>query len=384
MRSPPASQPDLSRRRNNDHGTMREMMRVFSSGVLSRILNAIWKFLLALVLTSALSSCQREKADFSQQVVALGTVVDFTFYNIDDATGHAAIARMQTVLSGLHNRWHPWQPSEITRIDAELAQGHAVETDEETARVIGLAQQFYHQTGGLFNPGVGALVRLWGFFSDDPPTGPPPSAPEVTQALEQAGAFPSLQIDGTRLTNARRDLQMDLGALAQGYAVQRCAEILREMGIANAVINAGGDLMVLGKHGDRPWRIGIRHPRQAGVLAAVEIESDESIITSGDYERFFDYEGKRYHHIIDPRTGYPAQGAIAVTVLHASPTVADAASTALLIAGPAQWRTIAKALGVEHVMLIDAQLNVYLTPSMRERVKISPGQDVNVIVQPNL
>lgn len=348
------------------------------------MLKAAWVMVPVLIFTTALFSCTREKADFSQQVVALGTTVDFTFYNVDDATGHAAIARMRTVLSDLHNRWHPWQPSEVTRINAQLAQGHSVETDAETARVLGLAQQFYQQTGGLFNPGVGALVRLWGFFSDDPPTGPPPSATAIAQARDQAGAFPSLKIDGTRLTNTRRDLQLDLGALAQGYAVQRCAEILRDMGITNAVVNAGGDLMVLGKHGDRPWRIGIRHPRQAGVLAAVEIESDESIITSGDYERYFDFAGKRYHHIIDPRTGYPAQEAVSVTVLHASPTVADAASTALLIAGPTQWRTLAKALGVEHVMLIDTQLNIYMTPSMRERVKISPEQDVNVIVQSNL
>lgn len=329
------------------------------------------------------ASCSREAPDFTQQVVALGTVVDFTLYGVDEATGNEATARMSKKLNELHTRWHPWQPSEVTRIDTELAQGRAVDTDSETARVLQLALKFHAQTGGLFNPGLGALVELWGFYSDDPPKGPPPAADTIKSAVERASAFPTLQIEGTRVSTPRRDLQIDLGALAQGYAVERCADILREMGIHNAIINAGGDLMILGQHGERPWRIGIRHPRQPGVLAAITVKTDESIVTSGDYERFFEYEGVRYHHIMDPRTGYPARGAIAVTVIHPSPTVADAASTTLLVAGTRGWRDVAKALGVEHVMLIDEEMNVYLTPSMRERVEFSPELKLSLIVQGN-
>lgn len=335
-----------------------------------------------LIALAFLSSCNREEAkDFTQQVVALGTVVDFTLYDVDDATGHEATARMGKKLNELHTRWHPWQPSEITRLNTELAAGRAVETDAETALALELGLKFHAQTGGLFNPGLGALVELWGFNSDDPPKGPPPSKEAINVAIERATAFPTLTIQGTHISTPRRDLQIDLGALAQGYAVDRCAEILREMGIHNAIINAGGDLMILGQHGKRPWRIGIRHPRQPGVLAAIAVKTDEAIVTSGDYERFFEYEGVRYHHIMDPRTGLPARGAIAVTVIHPSSIVADAASTALMVAGIQSWREAAKALGVKDVMLIDEEMNVHLTASMRERVEFSPELKLSLIVQ---
>jgi thiamine biosynthesis lipoprotein len=155
---------------------------------------------------------------------------------------------------------------------------------------------------------------------------------------------------------------------------------LREMGIHNAVVNAGGDLRAIGRHGDRPWRVGIRHPRAPGVLAAVEVEGDESVFTSGDYERYFMYEGKRYDHIIDPRTGRPAQGTASVTVFADQADLADAAATALFVAGPKDWLPVARRMGVKGVLLVDTEGKIYMTPSLKDRIRFEQDPPPPVIM----
>jgi len=135
------------------------------------------------------------------------------------------------------------------------------------------------------------------------------------------------------------------------------------------VINAGGDLSVIGQHKDRAWNIGIRDPRANKILASVEVKNDESVFTSGDYERLYFYRGKRYHHILDPRTGYPTQDARSVTVIHADAGLADAAATALFVAGSKHWQKTAKKMGLKYVMLIDANGDIHITPAMQLRIK---------------
>jgi thiamine biosynthesis lipoprotein len=156
------------------------------------------------------------------------------------------------------------------------------------------------------------------------------------------------------------------------------------MGVDDAIVNAGGDLRAIGTHGDRPWRIGIRHPRADGVIASVELGRDESVFTSGDYERYFLFRGKRYHHILDPRTGYPARGTASVTVISRDPGAADAAATALVVAGPDEWQAIAWSMGIRNVMLIDHQGRAHVTPSMAKRIRFEVEPPPEVIVSPRI
>ena len=162
---------------------------------------------------------------------------------------------------------------------------------------------------------------------------------------------------------------LNFGAFAKGYAIKLGIKQLQTLGIDNAIINAGGDLSVIGQHGNRAWNIGIRHPRENSVLASVEVKNDESVFTSGDYERFYIYQSKRYHHILNPKTGYPTDDAQSVTVIHSDAGRADAAATALFVAGSKNWQTIAKSMGIRHVMLVDAEGNIQLTPAMEKRIK---------------
>ena len=164
-------------------------------------------------------------------------------------------------------------------------------------------------------------------------------------------------------------VSLNFGAFAKGYAIALQIEGLKKLGIDNAVINAGGDLSVIGKHGERPWNIGIRHPRLDQILASIEVKDGESVFTSGDYERSYRYQGRRYHHILDPDTGYPTKDAQSVTVLHNDAGLADAAATAIFVAGSEHWQTTAKNMGTRLVLLVDANGDIHLTAAMQARIK---------------
>ena len=150
------------------------------------------------------------------------------------------------------------------------------------------------------------------------------------------------------------------------------------MGIKNAIVNAGGDLRVIGQHGTRPWRVGIRNPN-GGVIGGVEARPDEAIFTSGVYERFRRDQQTRYPHILDPRTGWPVQGLAAVTVITKEGLLADAAATALIVAGKEDWPSVARALGLNKVLLVDESGLVYLTPEMKLRMDFAESVETRVV-----
>ena len=175
-------------------------------------------------------------------------------------------------------------------------------------------------------------------------------------------------------------VQLNFGAFAKGYAIDQSMQYLKKSGVSHAILNTGGDLKAIGQHGDRAWRIGIRHPRQQSIMASIETQGEEGIFTSGDYERFYMHQGKRYHHILDPRTAYPASGTQSVTVIHHNSGLADAAATALFIAGPAEWLNIAQNLNLTQVMLFDDKGVVHITPEMQKRVKFNHENEITIIV----
>ncbi|HEY5604083.1 MAG TPA: FAD:protein FMN transferase, partial [Gammaproteobacteria bacterium] len=223
-------------------------------------------------------------------------------------------------------------------------------------------------SGNRFNPAIGQLIKLWGFASDEFPKGPPPAADAIQKLVEQKPVMRDLVLDGVQLKTTNPAVRLDFGAFAKGYAVDLAIEHLKELGITNAIVNAGGNLRTIGKHGERAWRVGIRNPRGEGVLGSVDTFADESIVTSGDYERYFEYQGKRYHHIIDPQSGHPAQGVTSVTVFDSQAVRADAASTAIFVAGVDAWYEVAKAMGVGGVMLVAADGVIHMTPNLKERI----------------
>ncbi|HKI61198.1 MAG TPA: FAD:protein FMN transferase, partial [Mariprofundaceae bacterium] len=164
-------------------------------------------------------------------------------------------------------------------------------------------------------------------------------------------------------TDAR--CMLDFGAIAKGYAIDRGIAILRKHGIQNAIINAGGDIRIIGSHDGKPWRIGLRHPRNKGeVLGTLSLVGDISIVTSGDYERYFDYKGKRYHHILNPQTGFPATASQSATVLAQEATLADAWSTALFVRGESGLPIMSQ-LGYA-ALTVDRQGRIHMNKAMKD------------------
>ena len=193
-----------------------------------------------------------------------------------------------------------------------------------------------------------------------------------------------LVISANNVRSTNRSVQLDLGGYAKGYALDRAAALLKQQGIKNALINIGGNVLALGQHGSRPWRVGIQHPRKPGPLATLELRDGEAIGTSGDYQRYFEFSGKRYCHLIDPRSGYPAPGVQAVTILthgeHAG-LLSDGASKPLFISGTQGWRAAAQQMQLSEAMLIDADGIVHLTAALQLRLEFTDKATVRKVEQ---
>ncbi len=329
----------------------------------------VWRKPLIMVLALALLACTgRSDAVFRDEFLAMGTLVSVSLYGVDQARVPGISRQIRDDFNYMDGAWHPWKAGPLGRVNELLPLEGRFSLPPSIKPLILQARELSRQSEGLFNPAIGALVKLWGFHRDEPPTAPPP-AEAIAKLVRAKPSMDDLHIEGFGIRSDNPAVILDFGGFAKGYALDRVIERLQQQGIDNVIVNAGGDLRAIGSKGGQPWRIGVRHPRSGGVLASLEIQGDESVFTSGDYERFFDYQGRRYHHILDPRTGYPAGDFVSVTVVHTSAAVADAASTALFVAGKADWPRIAAAMGIEQAMLVDAQGVVYLTPAMRERIR---------------
>lgn len=324
-----------------------------------------WLIVLCLLL---LTSCNRAPGVYYEQFLGFGTLIEVKIWSVDEKAGRQAVAAITDDINYLHQTWHAWKPGSLSRINQLLPSQEFFSIGPSVIPLIRRGSELAQLSGNRFNPAIGELIKLWGFASDDLPKGPPPSAAAIQELLDKNPTMQDLVLDGVQLKTSNPAVRLDFGAFAKGYAVDMAIEHLQEMGITNAIVNAGGDLRAIGKHGERQWRVGIRNPRGEGVLASVDTLADESIFTSGDYERYYEYQGKRYHHIIDPHSGYPAQGVTSVTVFDSQADRADAAATAIFVAGVKDWYEVAKAMGVNGVLLVAADGTIYMTPNLKDRV----------------
>lgn len=210
-------------------------------------------------------------------------------------------------------------------------------TDEEIISLIEIALQVSNESDGAFDITIYPLIERWGFFNDSPSL---PDKTEIEKLLQDIG-YSNLIIERGRLEKYNKKVQIDLGGIAKGYAINEALKVLKASNIESALIDAGGDIYALGKLDGKPWKIGVRNPRGEGVIGLLEV-SDQAVVTSGDYERFFEIDGTKYHHLLDPKTGYPASGLASVTVISSDPVLADAWSTALFIMGKEKGMTLAQ------------------------------------------
>lgn len=200
----------------------------------------------------------------------------------------------------------------------------------------------------------------------------PPEIEEVRETLNFVN-FRNLKTHhGGRVSLRKMGMAIDLGGIAKGYAVDRAFELLKSLGYRNLVVNAGGDLRVGGSKPDGPWSIGIQHPRDPGKIMARISVSDTAVATSGDYEKFFIHQGKRYHHILNPKTGFPAEGCQSVTILAKDATTADALATALFALGPEKGYALCRRLEGVDCLIVDREGNAAVSPGLKDRISFAP------------
>jgi len=324
--------------------------------------------LAALVAVVAGIGCTAEDAPVRQsRTMAMGTMVEIGLYGVDRERAQVAQKRLEKLLTRLDRRYSAWGRGPLAELNRRLEAGEPTPVPASLESALRRAAVLSAASDGRFNPALGRLVELWGFHDGEPPEAPPPR--DRIQALLPPPAPDSVAPGNGRLS-PERPLRIDLGGFAKGLAIDRALGVLRDMAIDAAIVNLGGDLGTIGHPPDRAWRIGVRDPRGEGVLASIELEDDRAVFTSGDYERYFRHEGRRYHHILDPVTGYPARGLRSVTVVARSATRADAAATALFVAGVEHWRDMARAMDVRHVMLLDSRDTLHITPALARKVRI--------------
>ncbi|HVP57240.1 MAG TPA: FAD:protein FMN transferase [bacterium] len=226
-------------------------------------------------------------------------------------------------------------------------------------RALEVSDQVYRLTGGLFDPTIGSVTRLWSFGED----GKIPDPDSLAEGLRHVG------FDRFLAARDSGKFIIDLGGVAKGYAVDLAASRLVDLGFKSAIVSAGGDMRLIGRRPDgKLWRIAIRHPRRAGEFIGYLNLADVAVATSGDYERCFIRDGRRYHHIIDPRTGMPGTATTCVTVIAKTSVVSDALATGLFLMGPRDGLRLAESLPDVEAVFVWAEGESLATTSGLEHV----------------
>jgi len=339
--------------------------------------------ILTLLAALALAGCEKNEPVHNSRFLAFGTLTDVSIVGVPREKALAAVESLEQDFSIMNRAWHAWAPGPLTYTNKLLSEGRRFAVPPSVLVLMRKSAVLARQSDNLFNPAIGRLIRLWGFQRDTLDNWQPPDEEAVRKLVEANPTMDDIEIDGIHARSRNPEVQLDFGAVGKGYGIDLAIEHLREMGIENAIVNSGGDLRAIGSRGGHPWRIAIRGASGAGILGFLYVSGDESVFTSGNYERNYLWKGKVYHHIIDPRSGNPARGTRSVTVIHKSAIVADAAATALFVAGPDGWQAVAERMGIHDVLLVDDRGVAHVTPWLAERLHFEQQPTAVEIVQLN-
>jgi FAD:protein FMN transferase len=327
------------------------------------------------VLVCALAACvpsvrQETPHRVAEQRLAMGSMLSLTAWTFDEPRARVAFAAVFTEFERLEGLLSVWREgSDVTRLNAAAGAG-PVPVSRETRDVLTAAAQVSAWTEGKFDVTFGALAEVWKFDHDQDNRVPSPA--EIAERLPRVD-YRAVSVDdgaGTA-TIARPDVRVHLGGIGKGYAVDRAVAMLRAAGLTDFMIQAGGDLYVAGTAGGTPWRLGIQDPRgPAGShFAAVEL-TDATFSTSGDYERFFEQDGVRYHHILDPDVGQPARGCRSVTIVARDALHADGLSTGVFILGPERGMALIERLPDVEGVIVTVDNTVLVSSGLRARLTL--------------
>jgi thiamine biosynthesis lipoprotein len=304
----------------------------------------------------------------------MGTVVQVSLAGTDAGRADELSARCQGMLEGLEDRLSFFRPgSDVSRLNA-AETGSYVPVGPDLQALVALSLRFGELSGGAFDVTVGPLMRLWGFGGGHGLTNVP-SDEAIVQAVTRVG-YTAIATNAAGVALLKPGMKIDLGGIAKGYAVDRCCDALRQGGARDFLVNLGGNLRAYGSPAPgRAWRIGVRNPFNTdALLGTLELPEGWATATSGNYERFVTVDGRRYSHIMDPRTGRPVEGMAGVTVLAPTAVETDGLSTTLFVLGvEAGTRALGEFPGAEALFVPDRQpVEIWATGGMARRFVPNP------------
>ncbi len=298
------------------------------------------------------------KKEYSKVEFLMDTVVEIKVYHKRKAEAEKAINSSMEEMKRVEQKMSCFLPgSEVSRINKEallerkkgsLLAERWIPISDELFSLLGESVLLSKLTKGSFDITIYPLWKIWKFERENLEV---PSKGKIERVLELV-AYKNMILQNGKINFAKKRMGIDLGGIAKGYAVDAAIKVLKDKNINSAIVNAGGDMYVLGRKQGKSWRIGIRHPRREGeILGTIKVEN-RAIVTSGDYERFFFSGGKKYHHIINPKTGYPADECQSVTIVAKEATFADGLATGIFVLGPKEGMALIENLeGVEGVIV---------------------------------
>jgi len=319
--------------------------------------------------------CGCGKKEYSRVEFLMDTVVEIKVCHRNKVEAQKAIDSAMEEMKRVEQKMSRFLPdSEVSRINNEASSETVRESgatrgwipvDDELFCLLKESVGLSELTRGCFDVTIYPLMKIWKFAGENPRV---PGDREIKEGLELVG-YENMRVENGKVRFAKKGMGIDLGGIAKGYAVDAAVRVLKEKNIGSAMVNAGGDIYVLGRKGGKPWRIGIRHPRKEGdILGVVEVE-DRAIVTSGDYERFFFSGGKRYHHIFDPKTGYPANGCQSVTIVAKETSFADALATGVFVLGPRQGMDLIESLEEVEGVIVDKEGEVSVSSGLASQIE---------------
>jgi thiamine biosynthesis lipoprotein len=289
----------------------------------------------------------------------MGTSVEIVVSQTSSAGAEGAMAAAFREVERVDRLMSHYRPeSEVSQITRHAGEKE-IPVSPETMEVVERAIYFSRLSGGAFDVTIGPVFRLWNFREA--------KIPEEKRLQENLKKVDYRKIRVDRVKSSiyleTRGMELDLGGIAKGYAVDRASAVLRKEGIENFLVAAGGDLTVSGEKGTGvPWTIGIQHPRLPSELIAKLRPARAAVSTSGDYKKFFFQGGERYHHILTPSTGLPARECQSVTIMAPSAMDADALATSVFVLGPKQGFALLEGLADVHAIIVDRRGSVLLSP----------------------
>lgn len=300
----------------------------------------------------------------SRAEAIMGTEVRVELWHEDATSARAAIGAVMDEMHRIDALMSPFKPnSELSRINREAAQ-KPITISQEMFDLISRSLEFSKLSGGAFDITFSSVGYLYDYREHIKP-----SDAEIAKALPGVN-YRHLQLDRKRRTIhfARSGVRIDLGGIAKGYAVDNCIALLKKRGITNAIVTAGGDSRLLGDRRGRPWNVGIRDPRRRDDVVMVLPLMDVAISTSGDYERYFEADGVRHHHIINPKTGKSASGVRSVTVIGPDGVTTEGLTKSVFVRGPEAGMRLIETIPNVDAIVIDAADNIFYSARLRANV----------------